>query len=175
MNFYPYGPFSIPKQINGLIDRARDSIRNFWVEVDNAKPGLSNAIGIYIFSIRAGRGVLPWYVGKAEKRGFIRECFAPHKITHYDNCIASRKGTPLLTFIAKLTPNDSLVGLNGDTHRDISALEKMLIGTCLQKNKNLVNVRDTRLFREMVVPGYLNPSPGRVQPSVEDFKKLIGQ
>ena len=174
MKFYPYAGFAIPKQNNGLITRDKNAIREFWEEVECKDEGLSSAIGIYIFSIRAGRGILPWYVGKAEKRGFISECFQAHKITHFDNCIASRKGTPLLTLIPKFTKNDMFAKPNGNIHSDISTLEKMLIGSCLQKNKDLVNARDTKLFKEMVVNGYLNSPQGGVSNGIKEFKQIIG-
>ena len=95
-------------------------------------------------------------------------------MTHFDNCIASRKGTPILTLLPKLTKNDRFAKPNGNTHGDISALEKMLIGSCLQKNKDLVNARDTKLFKEMVVNGYLNSPQGGVSNGVKEFKQLIG-
>lgn len=174
MNFYPYVPFEIPKQENGLISRDRDELKEFWKMVDEVAEGLSSAIGLYIFSIRAGRGVLPWYVGKSEKAGFSKECFQSHKINHFDNCIAARRGTPLLTFIPKLTQANHFAQPNGNPQNDISTLEKMLIGACLQKNKDLVNARDTKIFRGMVVPGYLNTPQGGVANSVKEFKKLIG-
>lgn len=174
MNFYPYKGVVIPKQQNGLITRDKEELKSFWEEVDNQDEGLSSAIGIYIFSIRAGKGILPWYVGKAEKRGFIKECFESHKICHYDNCIASRKGTPLLTLIPKFTRNDFFASPNGKEHSDISILEKMLIGSCLQKNRNLVNARDTKFFKSMVVNGYMNSPQGGLSQSVKEFKSIIG-
>jgi len=174
LNFYPYVPVEIPKQQNGLICTDRDEMKSFWGKVDNLEDGLSSAIGIYIFSIRAGRGVLPWYVGKSEKTSFLKECFQPHKLKHYNNCIASRKGTPLLTLIPKLTASGNFAEPNGNDQKGISTLEKMMIGACLQKNKKLVNARDTKLFRDMVVPGYLNTPQGGVTNGVKEFKKLIG-
>lgn len=174
MKFHPYVPFEIPKQSNGLISRDKANLKEFWLAVEDEAIGLSNAIGIYIFSVRAGRGVLPWYVGKSEQTGFAKECFQPHKINHYDNCIAARRGTPLLTLIPKFTQADNFAQPNGSSQRDIATLEKMLIGACLQKNRELVNARDTKIFREMVVPGYLNTPQGGVAKSVREFKKLVG-
>lgn len=98
----------------------------------------------------------------------------PQKLNHYDNCIAARRGTPLLTLIPKLTQTDCFAQPIGIPQKDISVLEKMLIGACLQKNKELVNVRDTKIFRDMIVPGYLNTPQGGVAHSVKELKKLIG-
>ena len=174
MRFYPYRCFEIPKKDNGLVANGKESMSSFWELVEEEKEGLSSAIGVYIFSIRAGKGNVPWYVGKAEKRGFCQECFQHHKLTHYNNCIAGRKGTALLTLIPKFTQNDYCVKPNGASHSDISTLEKMLIGTCIQKNVLLANIRDTKLHKEMVLPGYVNTPQGGLASSVKEFKQLIG-
>ena len=174
MNFYPYPGLEILKQENGLIANDRDSINWFWSQAEDIAEGLSQAIGVYIFSIRAGKGNLPWYIGKAEKRGFIQECFQHHKLTHYNNSIANRKGTPLLTLVPKFTQNEHLAQPNGSSHADISTLEKILIGTCIQKNSELTNIRDTKFHHEMILPGYVNTPPGGVSNSVKEFKHLIG-
>lgn len=174
MNFYPYEQFTIPRSPNGLIANDKVSMMDFWDEVENEAEGLSETIGIYIFSIRAGQGNLPWYVGKAAKQVFKKECFTHHKLTHFNNCIANRRGTPLLTLIPKITQANYFALPNGSEHGDISALEKMLIGTCLQKNKYLLNIRDTKLYKRIVVPGYINTPQGGLANSVKKFKHLIG-
>lgn len=176
MNFYPHSPVIIPRQETGLIAADKYSLSSFWDQFDaDSADNLSGSIGCYIFSIRAGRGILPWYVGLAEKQSFRKECFAPHKIDHYNNAIARRrKGTPMLTLVAKYTPGSKLMSPNGGEHRDIQHLETMLIATCLNRNPELLNLRDTKLFREMVVPGLLNGGKGNPSASVVAFKELIG-
>ncbi len=174
MNFYPYSAFIIPRHKNGLIAHDKESMSSFWEQVEEEEEGLSQAIGVYIFSIRAGKGNLPWYVGKAEKTRFISECFQHHKLTHYNSCIAGRRGTPLLTLIPKFTQNNYFAKPNGNSHADITTLEKMLIGTCIQKNNQLTNIRDTKLHREMMLPGYVNTPQGGMSNCVKEFKNLIG-
>jgi len=175
MNFHPQEAFAIPKQGNGLVASDKTSLSQFWDQLDEALGDeLSGGVGCYIFSIRAGKGVLPWYVGLAEKQSFRKECFTHHKITHYNNAIAARKGTPLLTLVAKYTPGGKLVRPTGGSHRDIQQLETMLIGNCLGRNGKLLNVKDTKLLREMVVPGLLNSPKGKPPATVRAFKSLIG-
>lgn len=175
MNFFPHTPFEVPRQSNGLIAGDKDSLTEMWSRVDTElEDGLSGSIGCYIFSIRAGKGILPWYVGLAEKQTFRKECFTSHKLVHYNNVIANRKGTPLLTLIAKYTPTGKSISPTGGEHRDIQFLETMLISSCLGRNADLYNVRDTKLLREMVVPGLLNTPPGKGHTSVTDFRALIG-
>lgn len=175
MNFFPHGSIEIERQSNGLIATDKESLLAFWSRVDEElQEGLSGAIGCYIFSIRAGKGVLPWYVGLAEKQSFRKECFTSHKLVHYNNAIANRKGTPLLTLVAKYTPGGRIINPTGSGHRDIQFLETMLISNCLGRNADLYNIRDTKFIREMVVPGLLNTPQGKAATSVTDFRFLIG-
>jgi len=175
MNFYPSRAFVVPRQENGLIAGGKKSLTAFWCEVDeNAGEDLSGAIGCYVFAIRAGKGVLPWYVGLAERQSFRKECFTAHKLNHFNNAVAARKGTPLLTLIAKYTPGRKLVAPTGGTHRDVRQLELMLISNSLGRNSDLLNIKDTKLLREMVVPGLINGGQGKPLPQVSAFKALIG-
>lgn len=175
MHFFPYGPLAIPKADNGLIAGDKKSLAEFWDRVNSElEEGLSEAVGCYIYSIRAGRGILPWYVGLAEKRTFRKECFTSHKLNHYNQAIAARKGTPVITLIAKFTIGENYAKPSGNGHRDIQLLENMLIGTCIRRNGNLLNIRDTKLLREMVVPGLLNNPKGRDHSSVAKFKTILG-
>nr|WP_286775545.1 hypothetical protein [[Pseudomonas] sp. BICA1-14] len=175
MKFYPYPAVEICKQDNGLIAADKSSLQSFWARVDSLfEESASAGVGCYVFSIRAGKGALPWYVGLAEKQSLRKECFTPHKINHYNNAIAARKGTPLLTIIPKYTPNGSLSSPNPSGHRDIQQLETMLIGNCLTRNKKLLNLRDTKLLREMIVPGLLNSPKGNPAKEIKEFKNLLG-
>lgn len=173
MNFHPHRTFKIPKRSNGLIDTS--SLKEFWEDVDEkSNYPVSDAIGCYIFSIRAGKGSRPWYIGMAEKQTFRRECFTPHKLNHYNNAIAARKGTPILTLVAKYTLGGKLVRPTGKLHEDIQQLETMLIAVALRRNDKLLNVKDTKLLKNMVVPGLLNSPKGKPYGSVTEFKKLLG-
>ena len=174
MNFFPHASVQIPRRGNGLIDADKLSLASFWTDVEEQQEGLSSAIGCYIFSIRAGKGVLPWYVGMAEKQSFRKECFQSHKLVHYNNAVAKRRGTPLLTLIAKYNPNERLTTPNGKQHRDIQFLETMLISSCLARNAGLYNIKDTKFVREMILPGLLNPGPWKREASVKEFKMILG-
>lgn len=175
MNFFPHASIELPRSSNGLIESDKKLQAEFWDCVDGeVEEGLSGAIGCYIFSIRAGKGILPWYVGLAIKQSFRKECFTSHKLLHYNNAIAGRKGTPLLTLVPKYTPSGRLVGPTGSRHRDIEFLEAMLISSCLRRNKDLRNKKDTKLLKEMVVPGLLNTPKGKEPLSTVSFRLLIG-
>ena len=175
MNFFPHTAIEVPRQPNGLIAGDKESLRKFWDRADTqVEDGLSGAIGCYIFSIRAGKGSLPWYVGLAEKQSFRKECFTSHKLVHYNNAIAARRGTPLLTLVSKYTPRDKLINPTGNEHKDIQFLETVLISYCLSRNPNLYNSRATKMLRDMVVPGLLNTPQGKAPTSVSEFRSLVG-
>jgi hypothetical protein len=173
MNYLPHSPFPIPRGSNGLI--SSQELTEYWVRLDEALGDkVSESVGCYIFSIRSGRGCLPWYVGRAEKQSFRRECFAPHKLNHYNNAIGGRKGTPLLTLIAKYTSGTRLVGPTGKLHSDIRRLETILIANALSRNPQLRNIHDAALLRKMHVAGLLNAKPGKPAAAVSQFRALLG-
>lgn len=174
MNYYPHGPFEIPKTAKNRIDTSKNAIVDFWAAVEKDKKGLADAVGCYVFSIRAGRGLLPWYIGMAEKQTFRKECFANHKLINYNETIAARKGTPVLTLVPKFTTTGRFARRGKNGHSDIQFLEKMLIGLAVRRNANLVNIKNTRLLKEMIVPGILNNPKGRNKLPVKNFKSLMG-
>lgn len=175
MNFFPHTAIEIPRRTGGLIAADKESMNEFWGRVDvELEEGLSGGIGCYVFSVRAGKGALPWYVGLAEKQSFRKECFTSHKLVHYNNIVSERRGTPMLTLIAKYTPKDTLLNPTGNGHRDIHFLESMLIANCMSRNNDLYNKRDTRLLKEMCVPGLLNTPQGKFASSVGEFRALVG-
>jgi hypothetical protein len=175
MNFFPHTSIEIPRQQSGNVAADKESLSFFWMTVESQlEEGLSGAIGYYIFSIRSGRGVLPWYVGLAEKQSFKKECFTSHKLVHYNDLLAARRGTPMMTFVSKYTPGGKLLNPTGNTHRDIRFLERLLISNCLKRNPKVSNSRDTKLLREMSVPGLMNSAQGKEFSSVSEFRYLIG-
>ena len=92
MRFEIEGPFELGRTPAGLIDSSAVARREYWDWVEEFVPRLPDACGCYIFSIKASRGSLPWYIGKAERQSFRKECLTPHKIVHFNNVIAGRKG-----------------------------------------------------------------------------------
>ncbi len=176
MNFFPYDSIEMPRGTGGIIADDKRSLSAFWNAVDEVCGyQISTACGCYVFSIRAGRGVLPWYVGKAEKQSFRAECFAAHKLNIYNKVLANRKGgTPLLTFVAKHTPNWAIVSPRGSNQKDIQFLEDFLIASAIQRNPRLVNIRSTKMLKDMIVHGVLNTPQGKQRESVRAFRELMG-
>jgi len=175
MQFELSSAFEIEKSGNKLIDHDKAALKRLWESVDeDFGDFISRGVGVYIFSIKAGKGILPWYVGMAEKQPFCMECFGSHKLLHYNNAIAARKGTPVITLIAKMTAGGKLAKPSKNGHKDIQLLETMLIGSCLKRNSELMNIKDTKHLREMVVPGYLNNPKGRDTKRIKSLQEIIG-
>ena len=78
----------------------------------------------------------------------------------------------MLTLITKYTEKGRLS--KPAKNDDIDFLEKALIIKCLERNKSLINIKDTRLIKEMVVPGFINNPQGAKPKEVKQFVELIG-
>ena len=70
----------------------------FWKE----HPSMKDRVGCYVFAIRAGRGFMPMYVGKAAK-SFKQEIFTKDKLFKYNKAIFKRGGTPVFFFLVHPT------------------------------------------------------------------------
>lgn len=53
-------------------------------------------------------------------------------------------------------------------------LENMLIGIAIKKNSHLLNIKGTKIIREMVVPGIINSTQGKPDNAVQAFKQAMG-
>lgn len=162
--FEARGSYEVPcyKGVGGRsIDTER--LNNFW----SKHGGLQNRRGCYVFSIRAGRGFTPIYVGKATKT-FKQECFTYHKLAHYHRCLVDyAKGTPVMFFV--LYPR-----VKGKTnHSVIRKLEEFLIRLGVDANLNLSNVKGAKT-EEWGISGVLRSGKGQPSKSAQDFKQLLG-
>jgi len=166
LNYDIHGPFEVIRS-GRLVDKSAKGKRDFWQSVEENVPGLSDAVGCYIFCI----GIKPWYVGLAEKQSFRSECFQPHKINAFNSAIDKTKGAPQLVLIGKLTPKGKFAkpGVNG--HKASRFLEDLLIGMALSNNPLLENIRGTKFTKELVVPGVLNTPQGKAKKTAVQFLK----
>lgn len=120
--------------------------------MEATQEGLAVANGCYVFSMRAGRGIRPWYVGQARgKDGFRQEVFRFHKLVQYNDVLAKKKGTPLVHLLARCTPKGKLS--NHVNQSELNWLETMLIGLALQENADLCNAHGTGFLRNVSIPG----------------------
>jgi hypothetical protein len=178
MEYSIHGPFEL-KRSKGFknkkvgVDYTKEAKKEFWNIVGNRVPDLPSACGCYLFAIKASKGIKPWYVGLAEKQIFQKECFGLQKINIYTTVINKcGKGTPILFLIAKRTNKGKFVNPSKNGHKDIQYLETILIGTAMEKNPNLMNIKKTKYLKEMCVPGLINTKK-KLSLSEHKFKMAI--
>ena len=145
--------------------------RAFWNAVEETVAGLPDACGCYVFLV----GTRAWYIGKAEKQTFRMECFSAHKLNQYNKALQYVQSVPRLIFLVKITPAGYAAKHSKNGHKDIELLEKLLIGVALRKNPDILNVKDTKLLREMHVPGLINTGKGEGKAhAVQALRKAVG-
>lgn len=174
MKYSVHGPFELGKQKeNGLVKCSKDEKADFWSSVEKDCSSLPSACGCYLFAIRAGKGIKPWYVGRSTSQTFEKECFAPHKIKIYHEALASKKGTPVLFLVAKRTNGGKFVKPGKNSHEATEYLETLMIGAALEKNPKLMNIKKTKYLKEMCVPCLINTPQGKPSPSAKAFKEAL--
>lgn len=170
MNYEIFGPFEVPRD-GRLTTRNAKARKAFWATVHEEVEDLPDACGCYILVVRNKA----WYVGMAEKQTFKKECFQPHKIVQYDSAMGKAKGVPYLIFLAKMTPSGYFASPGKNGYADVQSLEQLLIGAAIDRNPNLCNIKDTKVLREMNVPGFLNTKKGQSNSeAVKEFRLAIG-
>jgi hypothetical protein len=171
IRFEPFGPFPLPRD-NSVVNRTQQ--RSFWDLIEEKHPGLSRAVGCYIFAIRAAKGFTPWYVGKTERQTFKCETWQPGKLLLYGDVIRKyERGRPVMFLLAKLTTNGKFVRPTTAKLGSVAALEEMLIGTCLQRNPELLNKRTTKYLKRLHVPGYINDQRGARTTDARSLASLL--
>jgi hypothetical protein len=103
------------------------------------------------------------------------ETWSPHKLLVYSKALNLReRGTPVLYLIAKQTRIGRYAKPRKGGIGDIRALENLLIGSCLLRNSKLLNVKQVKHPKGIVVPGYMNEPPGARSASATGLAKLLG-
>jgi hypothetical protein len=171
MNFGVFGGFEITRKTNrhGKFDKS------FWESIEDQHQGVTEACGCYIFALQNGHNIVSWYVGKTEKRTFRHECFQPTKINYYNECLVDHHGRPLLFILPRLTNSGRKFSKPTNSgYRDIGFLETLLIGMALERNGKLLNIKNTTLLRQMIVPGIINSPRARPAGAVIDLRNALG-
>jgi hypothetical protein len=163
-----YGPFPIAS-LDDLSSRALSS--NFWDDLDEKYPGVSSAIGVYIFAIRSQRTspFRPWYVGKTD-RGFQRRF---HNQGSLFRKLMDKNGEAFVFLIARRNQTStefmgSRKGLGSN-----NVLETMLIERCLEVNPKLLNANKVNYVRGLVVPGFKGKTVGKPKSSARQLRTMI--
>lgn len=173
MYYEVYGPFWAPR----AEEEARgQALTIFWNEIEKVDPGLSRAIGIYVFSTCHGESYTPWYVGKTNaKLGFRGEIFQDHKLSHYVTAGQRKKGYPAIHLIAKIEPNrGNFCRPSARSGREIDELETVMIGMALRANPDVRNSKKTWFNKNCHVHGIIGqPAAGRPSDAVASLRNSL--
>jgi len=172
-SFDVWGPFDV-EHLNGWFEGRQTAL---WDEVEDRSPGLSTAIGCYMFCLQTPRQIRPWYVGMTvSKDGFRGEVFAHHKRTVYGGVMAkhgSPRSTPVLFFFPLMTPQKNY-STAGRTGRDvIEWMEHYLMTTAFARNSAIANIKGMTLLRRVEAPGILGKRRGRMDGDVLSVRRAL--
>jgi len=171
--FDVFGPFDV--DCERLADGGRQAA--VWAEANGCRSGLANAIGCYVFCLRRGETLTPWYVGMTIARGgFEIEAFAPHKLETYRRVLEDhphQRRPQLLLFPLILRTSDRF-GRGKTKKRVVLWLERMLMGFAYWQNPGIENVRDMKFLRNVTVNGLFgSPPPGRPKHAVAAARQVL--
>lgn len=171
MEFKVHGPFDVPR-VGNLIARRIPDQRVLWDQVEEVAPGLSSAIGCYLFALR---GVV-WYVGMAGRQSFMRECLTVHKQALFNEALQKvPNAKPKLFLLPKISSGGVFRTPSAQNHPVIESVESVLIGMAIKRNPDLLNIRGTKLLRDVNVPGVINNRQGQATAnSVKALRKALG-
>ena len=129
--------------------------KDFWSAVENVREGLSAAIGLYVFFLQHGENKKPWYVGKTSgKGGFKTEIFQNQKVDHYLS-VVDKRGSAQMVFFPLLTESGKISRNASGKAKAIDWVEKRMISFALERNAELLNVKDTSFSKSVFVPGII--------------------
>lgn len=172
MKFGTFGPFQVPIDKWGNIST---SLSEFWETTDHEWPNLQYGKGCYVFGLRRSGGsrIEPWYVGRTNRQGFESECFKSHQLNHYSRARSRYdRSRPYIYLIPQFANNGHSL-YRGNSGPAIAFLETYLIGIALRANPDLLNKRDTKLYREVEMPGFLNSSVGNPGTSASSLRQSL--
>ncbi len=191
MRFKVYGPYDIGvgEGYSKWIDK--QDIKVFWEETvcsDDSK--LPDACGVYLFGMGGVKGrtkgaaaqTLPWYVGKAEKLTFKKECFNFKNLYYYNSILINEyggEGRPFLYLLARVDRVDdkndrfSPPASNQEEFLGVRFVEEMFIQQSLSANNDLLNKAMTKMIKETSIRGFLN-TRNHPSPSVDKLKGVFG-
>ena len=172
-----FGPFTVPAtqapNDQRTLDMQASQVQEFWKEVESTVTGLSEACGCYIFAIRAGPGITPWYVGRSTT-AFKRECFQPGKKVIYQEAYNEvRRGSPVLVLVARMTEGGKF-SRGRLALREAEFVERVLMHRAWSRNPKLKNVSGLGLARELRIPGLLNSGPGAPSDGARLLRRTLG-
>ena len=156
-----HGPFKVPIEKKHAGRKIGDPER-FWERADHMR----KKKGIYVFGMRAGKGIVPYYVGKTIK-GFEKEIFHFHKLDKYNEALLEyRRGKPVLFFIARPIKRGQI------KKKEVGKIEDFLIQVGVARNRDLLNVKGTKQPKWSIA-GVIRANQGQPTTAAKKFKAMM--
>ena len=163
--FIVKGPFKVPVEVYGRGRKDIDEERIGELLKECATFGKK---GCYVFSIQAGRGSKPLYVGKTSRQTIIREAFNDRNMRRVVRKLNKQdRGTLLIWTITQ-------DGGRRPPTKMIGEIEKMLIPWAAEKNPDLINDHHTKKSDDWSIEGVVGAKRGPRGKTANDFRKMIG-
>ena len=177
MVFETYGPYVVPKKKTAtggyVLSLDKNSLASFWKKVNKDKDRLSKGRGCYVFGVRAGRGIRPWYVGQS-RRPFDKECFASDKQNTYQDVMTRIKtGNAVLFLVAKVGPISRSLSQSLPT-KEADFVERLLMQLAYFQNGELENIQGLAFMRKIQIQGILNNPPGQPGKPSKALRTALG-
>ena len=175
MRFDVAGPFEIARH-GAKKNITKDSLAGLKKLMEELEEGLSESCGCYVFAKRAGGGITPWYVGQACRRPMLKEALNAENIAKYNKVLDDDRGTPILFVLPVRTPTGKL-RKRPDTGSlpSLNFLERWLIATCIDRNQDLINNKETKFLRSLHVVGIFNAKQGESTLASQELRKALGR
>ena len=171
MYFDVAGPFGLTRHGKKRIITER-SLGDLKRELEDGESRLSDARGCYVFAIHAARGYTPYYIGQACKQSMLLEAMNPANREKYNKACSESKGKPVLFLLPMLTPKGRY-RKKGRTSASTNFLERWLIAAAIDKNRELINNKQTRFLRDLHVVGILNARKGEATSASQRLKQAL--
>ena len=164
-----FGPFEFDK--HKCYDK--EYIASKWDEIDKGEPRLSEACGVYIFSLKNADNFVPVYIGRTSPAaGFRKRVFSDDKFRTTIKYITDNRG--ILTVHLLATRKPKLSGFSVMRVDDLEYLETFCIMCALRKNEAITNVSKTSFVERILIPGITgNHAQGRQTTATQTLKNIF--
>ena len=157
-----FGPYRIPVD-KKYVGRRIGDFAAFWDTASDFK----DMVGCYVFGMSAGKGIVPYYVGKTTKC-FEAECFTSHKTEKYNEALSEyKRGRPVMFFVTAFKKKGKM------NRKEIHLMEDFLIQVGLARNEQLLNIKGTKQERWSITH-IVRGGIGKPTKPEGKFKSMMG-
>jgi hypothetical protein len=164
--FQIFGPF----EVEGVKVADKEYQETFWGERDEECPQLSEANGLYVFSLRNGSNYEPNYVGITKTRAFRNEVFNSANVVKILASFVPEKGTLCLHLLAK--PKDTNLGFYRSHEKSLLWLEMFILLLCRRKNPEILNIVGRAFLENCGIEGITYPTK-RKHKAIKTFRNAL--